>query len=72
LYCPTCWENHYEGIPTVSSWWSQWEVMAASHCHLWQRWCMILCQHSQVITALVLVVLILFMLEWIQWLALIS
>ncbi len=28
----------YVSIPTVASWWSQWGVIAASHCHSWCRW----------------------------------
>jgi hypothetical protein len=35
--CPIFWQNTmYISTPTVRSWWSQWGVMAASHCNSWE------------------------------------
>jgi len=52
----TCWR----------SWWNQWGVMAASHCHWRWRWLILLSDAHKAITALILVLSVLVWLELTQ------
>lgn len=73
-FCVIHWQNFWQSImylttPTFGSWWILWGIMATSHCYLWWRWCLILCDDThEVSTTLIFVMLGLVLLEVTQWL----
>jgi len=57
----------FSSAPTLGSWWMQWVVIAASHCHTsWRWWSAALWVMHKVMTSLILVLLVGVWQTW-QW-----